>query len=159
MSTIYAYEADQISGERKSLADFKGQVVLIVNTASKCGFTPQFAGLEKLYEKYKDQGFTIIGFPCNQFGKQDPGDNSEIQEFCQLNYGVSFPMFAKIEVNGGNTHPLYDHLKSAAPGALGTKKIKWNFTKFLVNRDGEVVERFAPATAPEKLESAIQKLL
>ncbi len=159
MSTIYAYEADQISGNKKSLADYKGQVVLIVNTASKCGFTPQFAGLEKLYEKYKDQGFTIIGFPCNQFGKQDPGDNSEIQEFCQLNYGVSFPMFAKVDVNGKGTHPLFEHLKSVAPGALGTKNIKWNFTKFLVNRDGEVVERFAPATAPEKLESAVQALL
>lgn len=159
MSDIYAFEAAQINGQPKSLADYKGQVVLIVNTASKCGFTPQFEGLEKLYQKYKDKGLAIIGFPCNQFGKQDPGANDEIQEFCSLNYGVSFPMFGKIEVNGKNAHPLFEHLKKAAPGALGTKNIKWNFTKFLVNRDGEVVERFAPATAPEKIEKDIEALL
>ncbi len=141
------------------MADYKGQVLLVVNTASKCGFTPQFAGLENLYKKYKDKGLTILGFPCNQFGKQDPGSNGEIQEFCQLNYGVSFPMHAKVDVNGNDTHPLFQHLKTAAPGLLGSTKIKWNFTKFLIDREGNVVERFAPATAPEKIEAKIQAML
>lgn len=159
MSNVYDFEAESMSGTKKSLADYRGQVLLVVNTASKCGFTPQFEGLEKLYKKYKDKGLTILGFPCNQFGKQDPGSNGEIQEFCQLNYGVSFPMHAKVEVNGDNTHPLFTHLKEAAPGVMGTKKIKWNFTKFLIDREGNVVERFAPATAPEKIEDKIQSLL
>lgn len=159
MSNVYDFEAESMNGTKKSLADYRGQVLLVVNTASKCGFTPQFEGLEKLYKKYKDKGLTILGFPCNQFGKQDPGSNGEIQEFCQLNYGVSFPMHAKVEVNGDNTHPLFNHLKEAAPGVMGTKKIKWNFTKFLIDREGNVVERFAPATAPEKIEDKIQALL
>lgn len=159
MSSVYGFEAETINGEKKSLADYRGQVLLVVNTASKCGFTPQFEGLEKLYKKYKDKGLTILGFPCNQFGKQDPGNNGEIQEFCQLNYGVSFPMHAKVEVNGDDTHPLFAHLKEAAPGIMGSKKIKWNFTKFLIDREGNVVERFAPATAPEKIEEKIKALL
>jgi glutathione peroxidase len=159
MGTVFDFSCKTGSGQDKSLEDYRGSVVLIVNTASKCGFTPQFAGLEELYEKYKDQGFVILGFPCNQFGRQDPGSNDEIQEFCQLNYGVSFPMFGKIEVNGASADPLYKHLKKAAPGALGTERIKWNFTKFLVNRDGEVVGRYAPQTKPEELEADIEALL
>jgi glutathione peroxidase len=131
----------------------------VVNTASKCGFTPQFAGLEELYEKYKDQGLEILGFPCNQFGKQDPGSNDEIMEFCQLNYGVSFPMFGKIEVNGSGADPLFKHLKKAAPGALGTQGIKWNFTKFLIDPTGKVTKRYAPKDRPKALEKDIQKLL
>jgi glutathione peroxidase len=133
-------------------------VLLIVNTASKCGFTPQFAGLEELFETYKDRGFTVLGFPCNQFGSQDPGSNDEITEFCQLNYGVSFPMFGKIEVNGSGAEPLFEHLKSAAPGTLGNR-IKWNFTKFLVSREGEVVKRYAPTTKPEAIKADIEALL
>ncbi|HCS26774.1 MAG TPA: glutathione peroxidase [Spongiibacteraceae bacterium] len=159
MSSVYDFEAESMNGSKKSLADYKGQVLLVVNTASKCGFTPQFEGLENLYKTYKDKGLTILGFPCNQFGKQDPGSNGEIQEFCQLNYGVSFPMHAKIDVNGDDTHPLFQHLKEAAPGIMGSKKIKWNFTKFLIDRDGNVVERFAPATAPEKIEEKIKAML
>jgi glutathione peroxidase len=159
MSSIHPFEIETISGKSTKLKDYKGKVILIVNTASKCGLTPQFEGLEKLYGKYKDQGLVILGFPCNQFGQQDPGSNDEIQEFCQINYGVSFPMHAKIDVNGDNTHPLFQHLKSEAPGVLGSQKIKWNFTKFLVGKDGEVLERFAPATKPEKLEEAIEKAL
>lgn len=159
MSTVYDFEAESIGGAKKSLADYRGQVLLVVNTASKCGFTPQLEGLEAIYKKYKEKGLTILGFPCNQFGKQDPGSNGEIQEFCQLNYGVSFPMHAKVDVNGDNAHPLFNHLKTEAPGVLGTKKIKWNFTKFLINREGKVVARFAPATPPEKIEAKIQSLL
>lgn len=159
MSSVYDFETESINGSKKSLADYKGQVLLVVNTASKCGFTPQFEGLENLYKKYKDKGLTILGFPCNQFGKQDPGSNGEIQEFCQLNYGVSFPMHAKVDVNGDDTHPLFQHLKAAAPGIMGSQKIKWNFTKFLIDRDGKVVERFAPATAPEKIEEKIKTML
>ena len=158
-SNTFDFSCKTSNGEDTSLEEYRGKVLLVVNTASKCGFTPQFAGLEELHEKYKDQGLQIIGFPCNQFGKQDPGSNEEITEFCQLNYGVSFPMMGKIEVNGSGADPLYKHLKSEAPGALGTRAIKWNFTKFLVNRDGEVVKRFAPATTPEKLESEIEALL
>ncbi len=157
--SIHNYSCKTPGGDDRSLADYKGKVLLIVNTASKCGFTPQFEGLETMYEKYKDRGFEILGFPCNQFGKQDPGSNDEIMEFCQLNYGVSFPMFGKIEVNGSGADPLYKHLKSEAPGALGTKGIKWNFTKFLVDTDGNVVKRFAPATKPEDLESELEALL
>lgn len=159
MSSVYDFETESINGSKKSLADYKGQVLLVVNTASKCGFTPQFEGLENLYKKHKDKGLTILGFPCNQFGKQDPGSNGEIQEFCQLNYGVSFPMHAKVDVNGDDTHPLFQHLKAAAPGIMGSQKIKWNFTKFLIDRDGKVVERFAPATAPEKIEEKIKTML
>ena len=159
MTDIYQFDATTIQGNSVSLADYRNKVLLIVNTASKCGFTPQFEGLEKLYEKYADRGFAVLGFPCNQFGKQDPGNNGEIQEFCQLNYGVSFPMFAKIDVNGDATHPLFQYLKKAAPGILGSEKIKWNFTKFLVGRDGAVIDRFAPATSPEGIEQAIVKAL
>lgn len=155
MSDIYAFDATTIRGERVALSDYRDKVLLIVNTASKCGFTPQFAGLEKLFEKYRERGLAILGFPCNQFGKQDPGNNTDIEQFCQLNYGVSFPMFAKIEVNGPDTHPLFQYLKHAAPGIFGSEKIKWNFTKFLVNRKGEVIARFAPATKPDTIEQAI----
>jgi len=155
---IYGFAPPDRSGSPKSLEDYRGQVLLIVNTASKCGFTPQFAGLEQLFEAYKDRGFIVLGFPCNQFGSQDPGNNDEITEFCQLNYGVSFPMFGKIEVNGSSAEPLFDHLKSAAPGTLGNR-IKWNFTKFLVNRGGEVVKRYAPTTKPEAIKADIEALL
>lgn len=159
MSSVYDFSAARINGQEAQLSDYRGEVLLVVNTASKCGFTPQLEGLEELHKKYSEQGLRILGFPCNQFGKQDPGSNDEIQEFCQLNYGVSFPMFAKIEVNGDDTHPLYQHLKAAAPGVLGTKKIKWNFTKFLIGRDGEVIERYGPATKPKALEDAIVSAL
>ncbi len=157
--TVFDYSCKNSAGAERPLSEFSGKVLLIVNTASKCGFTPQFAGLEELYEKYRERGLEILGFPCNQFGKQDPGSNDEISEFCQLNYGVSFPMFGKIEVNGRGTDPLYQHLKHAAPGALGTRAIKWNFTKFLVNSDGEVVKRYAPATTPAQIEADIEELL
>jgi glutathione peroxidase len=159
MTSIYDYEVTTMGGANKPLKEYQGKVLLIVNTASKCGFTPQFEGLEKLYADFKDKGLEILGFPCNQFGKQDPGSNGEIQEFCQLNYGVSFPMHSKIDVNGDDTHPLYQFLKTAAPGLLGSEKIKWNFTKFLVNKNGEVIERFAPATKPEKMQDAVVKAL
>jgi glutathione peroxidase len=156
---IYDFTCETTGGKKKSLSDYRGKVLLVVNTASKCGFTPQFEGLETLYEKYKDQGVEILGFPCNQFGKQDPGSNGEITEFCQLNYGVSFPMMAKIEVNGNGTDPLYKHLKKEAPGALGTQAIKWNFTKFLIDTEGNVLKRYASATKPKDIEKDIQKLL
>ena len=138
---------------------FRGKVLLIVNTASKCGFTPQFEGLEALYQKYKDQGLEILGFPCNQFLKQDPGSDEEIVSFCSLNYGVSFPMFSKIEVNGPGRHPLYQFLKKEAKGVMGTEKVKWNFTKFLVDAEGQVRKRFAPNLEPKKIESDIKALL
>lgn len=159
MSSIYDFEALDISGKTTALADYKGKVLLIVNTASQCGFTPQFEGLETLYADYKAQGLEVLGFPCNQFGNQDPGSNEDIQQFCQMNFGVSFPMHAKIDVNGNDVHPLYQYLKQAAPGLLGSKKIKWNFTKFLVNKQGQVIERFAPTTKPESLRSAIEAAL
>lgn len=159
MSTIYDYQATRITGEVGSIADYKGQVLLIVNTASKCGFTPQFTGLEAIYEKYKERGFSVLGFPCNQFLNQDPGNESEIASFCSLNYGVSFPMFAKIDVNGPGAHPLFQHLATEAPGLLGSQKIKWNFTKFLVSRDGRVLDRYAPTTKPEDLVKDIEKAL
>lgn len=155
MPNIYDFEASTIQGKTVSLQNYRGQVLLIVNTASKCGLTPQFEGLEKLFEKFKDKNFSILGFPCNQFREQDPGNNSEIAEFCQMNYGVQFPMFAKIDVNGPTTHPLFQYLKKAAPGIFGSESIKWNFTKFLVDRSGNVIARFAPATKPEKIEKAI----
>ncbi len=157
--TVYHYEAETVTGITNKLEDYQGKVLLIVNTASHCGFTPQFEGLETLYNKYKDQGLVILGFPCNQFGQQEPGSNNEIQEFCQLNYGVSFPVLAKIDVNGNHAHPLYQHLKSKAPGLFGSQRIKWNFTKFLVDQEGQVLKRFAPTTKPEKLEKAIKAAL
>ncbi len=153
------FSADTLQGQTQSLAAYAGKVLLIVNTASQCGFTPQYAGLEALYQKYKDRGLIILGFPCNQFGAQEPGSASDIGAFCQKNYGVSFPMFAKIEVNGDNAHPLYQHLKKSAPGVLGSEAIKWNFTKFLVDRNGQVVKRYASATAPEALAADIEQLL
>ena len=156
--SVYGFTCKDGAGRDKSLEDYRGQVLLIVNTASKCGFTPQFAGLEELYKQYQDKDFTILGFPCNQFGAQDPGSNDEIQEFCQLNYGVSFPMFGKIDVNGSGADPLFTHLKSEAGGMLGDR-IKWNFTKFLVNREGEVVKRYAPTTKPEAIAADIEGLL
>ena len=157
--SIYDYSARNINGKEVSLADYKGQVVLIVNTASKCGFTPQFEGLEKLYQEKSEEGLVILGFPCNQFGSQDPGSDGEIEEFCQLNYGVSFPMFSKIEVNGSGTHPLYQYLKNEAKGLMGSKNIKWNFTKFLINREGEVVKRYAPTDKPAAIQKDIEGLL
>ncbi len=159
MSTIYDITCHTIIGEEQPLSTYTNKVLLIVNTASKCGFTPQFQGLETLYKQYQAQGFEVLGFPCNQFGSQDPGSHEEIQNFCQTNFGVSFPMFAKIEVNGPNTHPLYQHLKNQVPGLMGSKAIKWNFTKFLVDQSGKVQERFAPTTKPEGLASTIQQLL
>ena len=159
MTSIYDFTAATLQGNAVSLSDYKGKAILIVNTASKCGFTPQYAGLEKLYEKLRDKGLVILGFPCNQFGQQEPGSTQEIGAFCQMNYGVSFPMFDKIEVNGPRAHPLYEFLKSQKPGILGTKNIKWNFTKFLVDKTGKVVDRFAPLTKPEDIEGAIAKVL
>ncbi len=159
MGTIYEFSAATLQGTEMRLAEFSGQVVLVVNTASKCGFTPQYDGLEALYRKYKAQGFTVIGFPCNQFGAQEPGDATEIAKFCSTTYDVTFLMFAKIEVNGPGTHPLFAFLKGEAPGMLGTEAIKWNFTKFLLDRNGAVVSRFAPNTTPKELEADIEKLL
>ena len=159
MTTVHEFTAKSLSGEDVSLADFRGKVLLIVNTASKCGFTPQYAGLEKLHEELSPRGFAVLGFPCNQFGQQEPGDAQEIQNFCSLSYNVTFPMFAKIDVNGDNAHPLYKYLKDAKPGLLGTEGIKWNFTKFLIDRSGEPVARYAPQAKPEELEEPIKKLL
>ena len=157
--TVYEFSCQTPNGKKKSLLDYKGKVLLVVNTASKCGFTPQFAGLEELHKQYKDTGLEILGFPCNQFGKQDPGSNDEIMEFCQLNYGVSFPMFSKIEVNGADADPLFKHLKKEAPGVLGSEGIKWNFTKFLIDRSGKVVKRYAPKDTPKAIAGDIEKLL
>ena len=159
MPSVYDFEALSIDGQPASLASQRGKVLLIVNTASACGFTPQFAGLETLWQTYRDRGLVIVGFPSNQFGHQDPGTNDEIAGFCQRNYGVSFPMMAKVDVNGADAHPLWKWLSAEAPGLLGTKAIKWNFTKFLVGRDGESVERFAPSVAPEALAERIEALL
>lgn len=156
---IYDYNAVTLDGEERSLADFKGKVLLIVNTASKCGFTPQYKGLQALYQRYKDRGLVVLGFPCNQFGHQEPGDEVEIGAFCEKNYGVDFPMFAKINVNGSDAHPLYRYLKSEAPGLLGSEGIKWNFTKFLVDREGRVIRRYAPKDKPEALAADIEKQL
>ena len=159
MTSIYDVEAKRLNGEPVTLDQFKGKALLIVNTASKCGFTPQYQALEAVYRKFKDRGLQILGFPCNQFGKQEPGDSQEIASFCSTRYEVSFPMFEKIEVNGDGAHPLYRLLKSAAPGVLGSEAIKWNFTKFLVGRDGKVIKRYAPATKPEKIEQDIEAAL
>lgn len=159
MNKIYDIEVNTITGRRQMLSDYVGQALLVVNVASKCRFTPQYEGLEALYRKYRDRGFAVLAFPCDQFGHQEPGDEEQIREFCSVNYDVSFPMFAKIEVNGENTHPLYRKLKKAAPGILGSEGIKWNFTKFLVDPQGEVVARYAPTDRPEKLAAAIEKVL
>ena len=156
--SFYDLSAEQLEGGEFDFKQLEGKVVLVVNTASKCGFTPQFEGLEKIYQDFKDDGLVVLGFPCNQFGSQDPGSASEIGEFCQRNYGVSFPMMAKVDVNGSDTHPVYKYLKKAQDGLL-MDAIKWNFTKFLVNREGEVVERFGSITKPESLKSDIKKLL
>jgi glutathione peroxidase len=157
--TIYKYTAATLAGEEVALENWRGRVLLIVNTASQCGFTPQYAGLEALYKKLESQGLTVLGFPCNQFGAQEPGSAEEIGAFCEKNYGVTFPMFAKIDVNGTNAHQLFQYLTQAKPGILGTEAIKWNFTKFLIDRDGEPVARYAPQTKPEELEAPIRKLL
>jgi glutathione peroxidase len=159
MASIYDFSAKSLQGKTVALSEYKGKTLLIVNTASKCGFTPQYEGLEKLYEKMSARGLTVLGFPCNQFGRQEPGSAEEIGAFCQMNYGVSFPMFDKIEVNGPNAHPLFGFLKSAQPGVLGTRNIKWNFTKFLVDKSGKVVDRFAPMTKPEDIEKSIEKVI
>ncbi len=158
MINIYQFEAELLDGKTKSMADYRGKVLLIVNTASKCGFTPQFAGLEKVYQKYKDQGLEVLGFPCNQFGGQDPGTNDQIGAFCQKNYGVSFPMFAKVDVKGPEAHAVFRYLTNNSKGILGNG-IKWNFTKFLVGKNGEVLNRYAPTSKPEALEEDIERAL
>ena len=159
MASIYDFEARQIDGKVMPLSQYKGRALLIVNTASACGFTPQFGGLEELHKAYGDQGLVVLGFPCNQFGAQDPGSNDEIAQFCQLNYGVSFPMMAKIDVNGAAADPLYRWLTKEAPGLLGSTSIKWNFTKFLVGKDGQVIKRYAPNDEPAKLGKDIERAL
>ncbi len=158
MTKLYDFSARTISGEEADLAEYRGKAVLVVNTASKCGFTPQYEGLEELYKTYADQGLVVLGFPCDQFRNQEPGDEGEIQEFCQVNYGVSFPMFSKIDVNGDAAHPLYQWLRSEKGGVLSSK-IKWNFTKFLIGRDGEPIKRYASTTKPEKLKGDIEAAL
>jgi glutathione peroxidase len=159
MPDVYDFDALSITGQPVPLSQYKGQVMLIVNTASACGFTPQFAGLEALHKTYGPRGLAVLGFPCNQFGSQDPGSNEEIAGFCQLNYGVSFPMMGKIDVNGAQAHPLYRWLTAEAPGLLGSKAVKWNFTKFLVGKDGQVIKRYAPQDAPAKLAGDIEAAL
>ena len=159
MSTVYDFDAQSIDGQNVALSQYRGRVLLIVNTASACGFTPQFTGLEKLHQQFGAQGLTVLGFPCNQFASQDPGDDAQIASFCQKNYGVSFPMMSKIKVNGEGAHPLYQWLTAEAPGLLGSKAIKWNFTKFLVGRDGRVIKRYAPQDAPEKIAKDIEAAL
>jgi glutathione peroxidase len=159
MTGVYDFSANTLDGKPVSLRDYAGKVLLVVNTASQCGFTPQYQGLEALYQQYRDRGLAVLGFPCNQFGAQEPGTAEEIGSFCQKNYGVSFPLFEKIDVNGDAAHPLYRWLKSNAKGVLGTEGIKWNFTKFLIDRQGRVVDRFAPNTRPEDLKPTIEALL
>jgi glutathione peroxidase len=159
MTTIYDFSARDIDGRERSLGDWAGQVLLVVNVASRCGFTPQYKGLEALYRKHADQGFAVLGFPCDQFAHQEPGDEAQIRSFCSLNYEVSFPLFAKIEVNGDKAHPLYQWLKAEAPGLLGSRGIKWNFTKFLVGRDGKVLRRYAPKDTPERIEADVIEAL
>ena len=157
--SLYDITVKTIDGTTGQLSDYRGQVLLIVNVASKCGFTPQYAGLEALYRRYREHGFAILGFPCDQFSHQEPGNEAEIKNFCTITYDITFPLFAKIEVNGSNTHPLYAHLKKAQPGLLGSEAIKWNFTKFLIDRNGEVLKRFAPIDTPEKIEADLRPLL
>jgi glutathione peroxidase len=157
--SIYDFSVTNIEGQPISLSTYKNKVLLIVNTASQCGFTPQYQGLQALYDKYASQGLEILGFPCNQFGQQEPGSASEIQSFCETRFGVKFPLFEKVDVNGNNAHPLFQYLTKAAPGLFGTETVKWNFTKFLVDRNGKVVERYASMAKPEDLDKAIQKLL
>ncbi len=159
MSTLYDFEALTIEGKPAPLSTYKGKVVVVVNTASQCGLTPQYKGLQELYDKYHAQGLEILGFPCNQFGSQEPGTEKEIASFCETSFGVSFPMFSKIDVNGDAAHPLYQWMKEEKPGLLGSKDIKWNFGKFLINREGQVVERFAPTTSPADMSADIEKLL
>jgi len=159
MASIYDFSATTLAGKERTLADWRGQVLLIVNTASQCGFTPQYEGLEHLYDDLRDRGFAVLGFPCNQFGRQEPGSAHEIEEFCRCTYGLSFPMFAKLEVNGEGAHPLYRYLKRERPGLLGTESIKWNFTKFLVDREGRVVARYASRRTPQSLRAPIERLL
>jgi glutathione peroxidase len=156
---LYDFQVKTIEGKQISLSDYKGKGLLIVNVASQCGFTPQYAGLEKLYEKYKDKDFAVLGFPCNQFGSQEPGTESEIKTFCETSFGVKFPLFAKIDVNGSNTHPLYEYLKKSLPGVLGSESIKWNFTKFLVDRAGNPVKRYGSADKPEDIEKDVESLV
>ncbi len=159
MSQFYQFSAEDFKGENIEMSAYKGKVVLVVNTASACGFTPQYEGLQNIYKAYQDQGFEILAFPCNQFGQQEKGSNDEIKSFCDLNFNISFPLFAKIDVNGDQTHPLFNHLKQEAPGILGTKKIKWNFTKFLIGKDGQVIKRYAPTTKPQAIEADIKAQL
>ena len=159
MTSVYDYSATLADGTTTALSDYKGQVLLIVNTASKCGFTPQYEGLEKLHATHKDAGFSVLAFPCNQFGSQEPGSTEEIVEFCEMRFQTSFPLFEKIDVNGTNSHPLYKHLKSEVKGLLGTERIKWNFTKFLIDADGNPYKRYSPNTEPIKIESDIAKLI
>ncbi len=159
MASIYDFSVKDIDGKQQSLAAYKGKAILVVNVASKCGFTPQYTGLEALYQKFRDQGLVVLGFPCDQFGHQEPGDEAEIKNFCALNYDVQFPLFAKIEVNGANTDPLYQYLKREAKGLLGSESIKWNFTKFLVDKNGKVAKRYAPTDTPESIEKDIAAVL
>ena len=156
---VFDFQATSLAGAPVDLAQYRGKVLLIVNTASECGFTPQYKGLEQVYEELRGRGLEVLGFPCNQFGKQEPGTEADIGAFCEKNYGVTFPMFAKVDVNGDQAHPLYKHLKKESPGVFGTEAIKWNFTKFLVNRDGSVAKRYAPQTKPEEIGGDIEKLL
>lgn len=158
-ASLYDFSATSLDGTPAALSTHRGKVLLIVNTASKCGFTPQYEGLEAVYEKYRDEGFEVLGFPCNQFGSQEPGSSDDIAQFCETKFGVTFPMFGKVDVNGANAHPLFTFLKTEAPGLLGTRDIKWNFTKFLVDRGGKVVDRYAPTTKPEAITDDIEKLL
>ena len=159
MGCVYDFEVNLLNGDPVKLSEYRGRALLIVNTASQCGFTPQYSGLERLYDQFKARGLEILGFPCNQFGKQEPGSSAEIAEFCSVNYGVTFPMFEKIDVNGTDTHPLYRYLKREARGVLGSEPIKWNFTKFLVDRGGEVVKRYGSTTKPEQIEADIEAAL
>ncbi|WP_191561036.1 glutathione peroxidase [Metabacillus idriensis] len=157
--SIYDIKIKTINGVEQSMSEFKGKVLVIVNTASKCGFTPQYKALQELYETYQSEGLEILGFPCNQFMSQEPGNEEEIKSFCELNYGVTFPMYAKVDVNGSDAHPLFNHLTKEAPGVLGSKAVKWNFTKFLVDKNGKAAERFSPNTDPKEMEEKIQQLL
>jgi glutathione peroxidase len=159
IKNIYNFSCKNLNGEEVSLSSYSGKALLIVNTASKCGFTPQYKGLQELYEEYSSEGFEVLGFPCNQFGSQEPGTEQEIEKFCKINYAVTFPLFSKIEVNGPSAHPLFKFLTSSKPGLLGTKAIKWNFTKFLISRDGEVLKRFAPSVKPSDIATAIEAAL